>query len=83
MPTYDYRCSANGKVYEVRHRMADSLTTWKQLAEIGGFTDENIAADAAVERVLTTGGVVSSRVLKNPEPACASGGCCGGGNCAI
>ncbi|HAW40023.1 MAG TPA: regulator, partial [Pseudomonas sp.] len=22
MPTYDYRCEANGQVYEVRHAMA-------------------------------------------------------------
>jgi hypothetical protein len=42
--------------------------------------DATIADDAPVTRLLTAAGVVSSRVLKNPEaPACARGGCAG--NC--
>jgi len=28
MPTYDYRCDANGKTVEVIHRMSEQLNTW-------------------------------------------------------
>lgn len=31
MPTYDYRCEANGQVYEVRHPMALRPKTWGEL----------------------------------------------------
>lgn len=33
MPTYDYRCEANGQVYEVRHAMALRPKTWGELRE--------------------------------------------------
>ncbi|MCJ0879847.1 zinc ribbon domain-containing protein [Stutzerimonas stutzeri] len=81
MPTYDYRCEANGQVYEVRHAMALRPRTWDELRVAGALAeDAAIADDAPVTRLLTAAGVVSSRVLKNPEaPACARGGCAG--NC--
>jgi len=81
MPTYDYRCEANGQVYEVRHAMALRPRTWGELRVAGALAeDATIADDAPVTRLLTAAGVVSSRVLKNPEaPACARGGCAG--NC--
>lgn len=81
MPTYGYRCEANGQVYEVRHAMALRPRTWGELRVAGALAeDAAIADDAPVTRLLTAAGVVSSRVLKNPEaPACARGGCAG--NC--
>ena len=37
MPTYDYRCEANGRVVEVRHRMSERLTTWGELCKLAGL----------------------------------------------
>ena len=85
MPVYDYRCEANGEIYEVRHPMAIKLHTWADLCDVGGFEPGDVTADTPVTRVLTTGGVVSNKTLKNPEaPPCMSGGGCPGrSNCGI
>ena len=81
MPTYDYRCEANGQVYEVHHPMALSPKTWGELRAASALAeDPAIPDDAPVTKLMSAAGVVSSRVLKNPEPpACARGGCAG--NC--
>jgi predicted nucleic acid-binding Zn ribbon protein len=81
VPTYDYRCEANGQVYEVRHAMALRPKTWGELRAAGALAeDAAIPDDAPVTRLMTAAGVVNSRVLKNPEaPACARSGCAG--NC--
>ncbi|WP_278377696.1 zinc ribbon domain-containing protein [Stutzerimonas kunmingensis] len=81
MPTYDYRCEANGQVYEVRHAMALRPKTWGELRAAAALAeDSNIPDDAPVTKLMTAAGVVNSRVLKNPEaPACARGGYAG--NC--
>lgn len=80
MPTYDYRCDANGKLYEVRHAMSVKLSTWGELKALVGIEDADIPDDAPVTKVLNTGGVVKSASLKNPEPKCPMTGC-GGGAC--
>ncbi|MGH8290817.1 MAG: hypothetical protein ACREV7_17690 [Steroidobacteraceae bacterium] len=36
MPTYEYRCEANGRVLEVRHNMAERLSSWGELCERAG-----------------------------------------------
>ena len=55
--------------------MALRPRTWGELRVAGALAeDATIADDAPVTRLLTAAGVVSSRVLKNPEaPACARG----------
>jgi hypothetical protein len=81
MPTYDYRCSASGAVYEVRHAMSAEIHTWGELCEITGQAQGSIPAESPVERLATGGAVVQSRSLKNPEaPPCARGGCSGSCN---
>lgn len=81
MPTYDYRCEANGQVYEVQHPMALSPKTWGELRAASALAqDPSIPDDAPVTKLLSAASVVNSRALKNPEaPACARGGCAG--NC--
>lgn len=79
MPTYDYRCSASGAVYEVRHAMSEELRTWAELCASTGQPLGSTPADSPVERLANGGAVVQSRSLKNPEaPPCARGGCSGG-----
>ena len=66
MPTYDYRCEANGQVYEVRHAMALRPKTWGELRAAGALAeDSNIPDDAPVTKLMTAAGVVNSRVLSS------------------
>lgn len=78
MPSYDYRCEANGQVIEVQHSMSLKLNTWGELAAMAGLDLGATAADAPVERLITGGGVVSSKALKNALPPCQLGEGCGG-----
>lgn len=84
MPTYDYRCDADGQVYEVRHAMAVNVSTWGELCEAAGWEVGEIDPASQVRKILNTGGVVKSASLKNPEmPPCMSGQGCGGGHCGF
>jgi len=81
MPSYDYRCGANGRVVEVRHGMSEKLSTWGEVCERAGLGLGDTGADAPVERLITGGSVVTSTALSNPEaPSCGMGGC-GSGMC--
>ena len=83
MPSYDYRCEANGRVVEVRHSMSEKLSTWGEVCEKADIPLDDTATDAPVVRLITGGNVVSSAALSNPEaPACGTGGC-GGGMCGL
>ena len=83
MPSYDYRCAANGRVVEVRHRMSEKLTTWGEVCAKAGIEPGDTPHDAPVDRLISGGGIVSSGALSNPEPpSCGSGGC-GGGLCGL
>ena len=83
MPSYDYRCEANGRVVEVRHGMSEKLETWGEVCAKAGIEAGDTAADAPVARLITGGSVVSSSALSNPDaPACGTGGC-GGGMCGL
>ena len=82
MPTYDYRCDANGQVVEVRHSMSEQLTTWGELCALAGLEPGATPPDSPVERLITGGQVVRSSSLGDAAaPPCASGPCCGGGSC--
>ncbi len=81
MPTYDYRCEANGRVVEVRHGMNETVATWGELCERAGIDPGDTPLDAPVRRLISGGYVVSSASLGNPAPACDAPGC-GMGGCA-
>ena len=83
MPSYDYHCTANNRVVEVRHGMNERLRTWGEVCEHAGIGLDGVSADAPVSRMVYGGAFVNSSALKNPEPSCASGACCGGGMCGI
>lgn len=84
MPTYDYRCEANGQVLEIAHSMKEKLMTWGELCERLGMSLGETPADAPIERLATGGQVVSRSSLSNPDaPPCAVGGGCPSGGCGI
>jgi hypothetical protein len=83
MPSYDYRCAANGRVVEVRHSMSEKLTNWGEVCEKAGIELGDTAAETPVDRLITGGALVSNSTLSNPEaPSCGTGGC-GGGMCGL
>lgn len=82
MPTYDYRCEANGKVLEVKHAMSMEIHNWGELCDLAGIEPGDTPATAPVKRLPTGGNVVSKSSLGSAPP-CASGPCCGGGGCGI
>ncbi len=83
MPTYDYRCTLTGEVFEVRHSMSETYRTWGELCQGMGLEPGAVPADTPVERLANGGQVVRSSSLKNPVPPCASGGGCAGGGCGF
>ncbi len=84
MPTYDYRCEANGQVVEVKHSMTEVLATWGELCEYTGRDSSDTPADSPVRRLITGGQVVKSSSLGDAEaPACNTGACCPSGVCGL
>jgi len=83
MPTYDYRCAANGRVVEVKHRMNETLSTWGEVCARAGLDTADIPPESPVERLATGGQVIKSGRLGDALPPCASGSCCGGGTCGF
>jgi hypothetical protein len=65
--------------------IAITLHTWAQLCEHGDFDTSAFPADTPVRKFFgTSGAVVSSTTLKNPDaPPCMTGGGCGGGMCGL
>ena len=80
MPTYDYKCEANGRIVEVSHRMSDVMKSWGELCEKAGIEPGDTPADAPVSRMATGGNVItgSSSGGGADIPPCAGGGCPGG-----
>lgn len=92
MPTYEYRCEANGRLVEVRHRMAEKLRTWGELCERAGIPAGRTNPQAPVEKLLSAG-FISVDSAKSPaweggacgQQVCGTGECnagpCGSGGC--
>lgn len=59
MPTYDYRCPANGRVVEVVHTMRELMGCWGELCERAGIELGDTAYDEPVVRLATGGQVLS------------------------
>lgn len=76
MPTYDYRCDESGEIFEVKHRMSESLSTWRELCEYADLDPGKIPLGSSVTRLATGGQVVKSSSLgEHRDPACGAGGC--------
>ncbi|MBV2092166.1 MAG: regulator [Candidatus Thiodiazotropha sp. (ex Ctena orbiculata)] len=83
MPTYDYRCEANGRVVEVSHRMSEEIQNWGELCSKAGIEAGDTPAESPVKRLATGGNVITGGVGGDPVPPCATGGGCPGGSCGI
>lgn len=82
MPTYDYRCDANGQIVEVKHGMNELLTTWSELCARAAIDAGDTPADSPVKKLATGGQVLKSSSMGSSVPPCGSGGC-GGGMCGL
>jgi hypothetical protein len=84
MPTYDYRCEANGRMVEVMHRMSEQMSTWGEVCEKTGIEPGGTPLDAPVVRMVSGANIVSKTKLGSGEaPACSTGSCCPGGMCGL
>ena len=83
MPTYEYRCAANGRLVEVSHKMAEKLRTWGELCERAGIAPGRTSPAARVEKLISAGFIATGS--GSVDPPCATGACetpvCGGGGC--
>jgi predicted nucleic acid-binding Zn ribbon protein len=88
MPTYDYRCPANGRVVEVSHKLAEQVDSWGELCRRAGIPLAGTPGNAKVERLITGGAVLSGGLGSKAERPCDTGPACaqpmcGGGGCAF
>ena len=83
MPTYDYRCEANGRVVEVKHAMSEDLASWGELCDRAGIDPGDTPREAAISRLSTGGQFIGGERFSTPEPACTTGACCPTGVCGL
>jgi hypothetical protein len=86
MPTYDYRCAANGRTVEVMHRMNEQMSNWGEVCARAGIEPGDTPTSTPVTRMATGGNIISSSSQgSGPElgPACSTGSCCPGGMCGL
>ena len=86
MPTYDYRCDANGRTLEVRHAMNKTVRTWGALCTLLDMDPGTTRVREPVRKVITRGNVVKSETLgSGTAPQCegGSGPSCGRGMCGM
>ena len=75
MPTYEYRCPANGKTVEVSHAMADQVRTWGELCTRAEIDPGTTPPNAPVEKAITLGFARSGKA--SPAGGDGGGGACG------
>jgi hypothetical protein len=83
MPTYDYRCEADGQIYEVKHAMSETVSNWGELCQRTGMEVGEIAAETKVTRLATGGNLVSSANLGDKAAPCGAPGGCAGSACGL
>jgi hypothetical protein len=86
MPTYEYLCEANGRVVEVRHKMAEDVKSWGELCDRAGVSAGDTDPQTPVRKLVSAGfigtGGSSSREPVCEAPACGTGPC-GSGMCGL
>jgi hypothetical protein len=77
MPSYEYRCPANGASITVYHPMGVLLRDWGSLCAVAGMEPGNTAPGSPVVRQLGAG-----VVIRRGAGGHGAGGCCGRRGCA-
>ncbi|MFZ5533048.1 MAG: zinc ribbon domain-containing protein [Pseudomonadota bacterium] len=75
MPTYDYHCPANGRTLSAWHGISRQLTTWGELCRETGEPLGDTPPDAAIERLITGGGVITRGSPSAPLMPCGKHAC--------
>jgi putative FmdB family regulatory protein len=70
LPAYEYLCEECACHFEQRQKMSDAAVD--QCPQCGGHVKRLISGGA---------GAITKGASQPPQPACASGACCGGGMC--
>lgn len=85
MPLYDYRIGHGERMVEAKHAMSASPATWGELRAASGLPDDGTPTDTPVQKILTTGGVMSAGGAKSDLPPCMGGlgSGCGSGRCGL
>jgi len=86
VPTYEYRCDANDRLVEVRHKMAESIATWGELCARAGISLGGTDPLAPVEKLMSAGFIGKSASSPACEmPSCDSSPCAAGpcGRCDL
>lgn len=68
MPTYEYRCPANGQIIEVIHPMSEKLRTWEELCRAAQMDLGETSPNSPVEKVIHAPGLAFPKTnaeLKN------------------
>jgi len=80
MPTYEYLCEANGRVVEVQHKMAETLSTWGDLCGRLGMSPGKTDPKTRVKKLISASFVSTGSPPETAcdAPACVSGGCASG-----
>ena len=83
MPTYDYRCGANGRTVEVKHPMNDQINTWGELCARANIEVGDTSVDAPVQRLATGGQILKSQNRGEASSPCGLPACCKNGTYGI
>ena len=79
MPTYEYRCEANGQVLEVLHSMTETVATWGELCRIADIEPGSTPADAPVTKLMSASRVITPKIGEwkrtSPKPHRHGPGC--------
>jgi hypothetical protein len=85
VPTYEYRCAANDRLVEVRHNMAERLSSWGELCDRAGIPPGKTDPATPVEKLISAGFIgagTSAAEATCSMPQCGNG-YCGTGACDI
>jgi hypothetical protein len=76
MPYYEYHCASNGRTLEVRHSMAERLSTWGEVAAKAGVDVGDTPLETPVERLMSTPVPLSGPGESDGFQGCGSGCAC-------
>lgn len=68
MPNYEYICETNGRVLEVRHKIAEQVRNWGELCELAGLAPGKTSPAAPVKKLISAG-YIKGQTAPEKDPA--------------